>query len=297
LPVSSNLKKDKIDYKTFVKHISEKILENESFVSFTNQISDMNNILKMKYSSAGDIADVISMDGILTAKLLKLVNSSFYDQFSHKTITTISEAMIILGTEEIKLAATTLKIHDLMQNIATIKILKVKALKALQRSMIARQIAFAEGIKDAKNIQISAMLYDFGEYIVALFLPDVFIRIELWADENSLSREKVSKFITGISYSDLGRFVASKWNLPTSVLHAMKPFTEFDGISRRLTQEDRHRIICTFSNELCNIEFSLDEDNVRKKIDKISGKYKDSLNISPSKSLELFYSGDTLLNY
>ncbi len=152
-------------------------MKNGPFLSFSNQIRDVNQILTMKYSSANDIADVILKDMALTAKLLKLVNSSFYGQFSDNGISTISEAMIILGTEEIKLAAASLKIYEIMNDVANIQVLKDKAVKSLQRSIIARELAVDEKIKDAEAIQITAILYDFGEYLVALFFPEVYINI------------------------------------------------------------------------------------------------------------------------
>ncbi|MCD4718894.1 MAG: HDOD domain-containing protein [Desulfobacula sp.] len=283
----SNLGRDIINYKTFVKEILKKILDEDSFLSFSSQIRDVNEILQMKYSSANDIANVILKDVALTSKLLKLVNSSFYGQFSHKGIATISEAMIILGTEEIKLAAASLKIYELMQDIANIKILKNKTLKALQRSIIARQIAIDEGIKDAEAIQISAMLYDFGEYLVALFSPEVFINIEIYVDENSLTREQASKHIIGISYSELGRYVISKWNLPSSIISAMKPVIEFNVVKTGLTMDDLQRYICAFSNELCGIEFSMTGESIGQKIVAVSENYKNSLEIGASKSVEL----------
>ncbi len=282
-----NSNNGKINYKAFIQYILKKMLDNASFLSFSTQIKDVNQILKMKYSSANDIADVILKDVALTTKLLKLVNSSFYGQFSHKGLTSISEAMIILGTEEIKLAAASLKIYDLMQDIATIKILKIKTLRALQRSIIARQIALDEDLKDAEAIQISAMLYDFGEYLVALFSPEVFITIELLVDENRLTRDLASKSIIGISYGMLGRFMASKWNLPESIIHVMKPVTEFNGVKTDMTIDEFKRNICAFSNELCNIDFSMGDDHIRKKIVAISANYKNRLEIPASKSIEL----------
>jgi len=115
---------DKKAPKTFVKAIFKKMMGNDSFLSFSTQIHDINSILTMKYSSANDIADVILKDMALTTKLLKLVNSSFYGHFVNKGVATVSEAMIILGTEEIKLAAASLKIYEFMKDIANIKILK-----------------------------------------------------------------------------------------------------------------------------------------------------------------------------
>lgn len=276
---------DKINYKEFVKDILKKILKNDSFLSFAVQISDVNKILKMKYSSAKDIADVILKDVGLTTKLLKLVNSSFYGQFSNKGIATISEAMIILGTKEIKLAAASLKVYEFIQDIANIKILKEKALTSLQRSIIARQIAIDEGIPDAEAIQISGMLYDFGEYLVALFSPEVFIRIEILVDEENISKEQASKSIIGVSYSELGRFVASKWNLPETIINAMKPVKKHDTLKTRLTVEDLQKHICAFSNELCHIEFSNNGHSAGQKIIEISEKYSACLDIPASKSV------------
>ncbi len=283
----SKTNRDKANYKIVIKDMLKKIVNNDSFLSFSIQISDVNKILKMKYSSANDIADVILKDVALTTKLLKLVNSSFYGQFSNKRIGTISEAMIILGTEEIQLAAANLKIYEFMQNIANIKVLKDKVLKALQRSIIARQIAIDEGIIDAEAIQISAMLYDFGDYLVALFSPEVFINIEICVDEDGLTREEASKSIIGISYSELGRFVASKWNLPSSIIYAMKPVTDFDDIKNRLSIDDLQRYICAFANELCNINFPMDGEHIGDKIFKISNNYKTCLGVPATKSTEL----------
>jgi HD-like signal output (HDOD) protein len=277
----------KIDYKVFVKEIVQKILKNNSFLTFTSQINDVNRILKMKYSSANDIADVILKDLALTTKLLKLVNSSFYGQFSNKGIKTVSEAMIILGTEEIKLAAASLKIYELMQDIANIKILKQKVLKALQRSIIARQIAIDENIDGAEAIQISAMLYDFGEYLVALFSPDVFINIEIYSEEKHLSKELASKSIIGVSYSELGRFVASKWNLPKSIIYAMRPVFDFEADKNDLAIEDVQRYICAFTNDLCDIEFSPEGEQNISEIVKISQKYRYSLEVPAPKSVGL----------
>lgn len=276
-----------IDFKIFIKDILTKILENDSFLSFSNQIMDVNKILSMKYSSASDIANVILKDVALTSKLLKLVNSSFYGQFSHKGISTVSEAMIILGTEEIKLAAASLKIYELMQDIATITILKDKTLKALQRSLIARQIAIEEGIADAEAIQISAMLYDFGEYLVALFSPGIYINIELLAEDRNISKERAAKEIIGIPYSKLGQYIASKWNLPPSILEAMKPVSDFDTPKNKIGNLDLHRYICSFSNELCNIGFSKEQNNIGGQIMAISSTYKKCLGIQASRSVDL----------
>lgn len=278
---------EKIDTKNFITSIYKKILENVSFLSFSVQVEDVNRILQTKYSSAADIANVILKDVALTTKLLKLVNSSFYGHFSKKGIQTVSEAMIILGTEEIKLAAAGLKIYEFMQDIATVKILKDKALKSLQRSLVARQIANDEGIIDAEAIQISAMLYDFGEYIIALFAPQVFINIEILTDDENKTREQASKAVIGVSYNAIGRFIAGKWQLPDAIIQSMNPVDDFDIPKIKLGREHVLQYICAFSNELCNIEVSMEGRYLGDKIVQLCEKYKKCLGIPAPDAVHL----------
>ncbi|MFH2091656.1 MAG: HDOD domain-containing protein [Pseudomonadota bacterium] len=281
------MKITKVDSKTFLKNIFKKMNENNSFLSFYAQVQNVNKILGMKYSSANDIATEILKDVALTTKLLKLVNSAFYGHFTSKGVATISEAMIILGTEEIKLAAANLKIYEFIKDIANIKILKDKSIKSLQRSIIARHIAIEEGLKDAEAIQISAMLYDFGQYLVALFSPDLFINIEIMVDEKSITREEASKSIIGITYSELGRFVGSKLHLPASIIYAMKPATDLHIDKNRLSMADLQRNICAFTNDLCNMEYLKEGTYTGSDILRISDRYRKSLEIPPTQVIEL----------
>ncbi|MCP4671494.1 MAG: HDOD domain-containing protein [Desulfobacula sp.] len=275
------------DYKVFVKSLFSKIVKNASLLSFSRQVDNVNRILKMKYSSADDVAQVILNDVNLTSKLLKLVNSSFYGQFSTKGITTIAEAMIILGTEEIKLAAANLKIYELMNNISNIKILKDKTIKGLQRSVIVRQIALYREYKNTEALQVSAMLYDLGEYLVALFYPDKYAQIEILMDGDNISKEKASKHILGLPYSYLGMIVGKKWNLPDTIINAMRPLNNRVKMSKRLTMQDLQRHMCAFANEICESSQTHTGKELNKKLDEISHIYKNSLNLDVSTTIEL----------
>lgn len=259
----------------------------DSFLSFSRQVSNVNKILTMKYSSAQDIANVILKDMALTSKVLKLVNASFYRHFSSKGISTISEAMIILGTDEVRSAAAGLKIYEMMSGLANAKILKDKSLKGLQRSIMARQIALEGGFKDADSLQISAMIYDLGEYLVALFAPDKYIQIEVvMDDDDTLSLQAASKSILGLSYSDLGRLVALKLHLPENIVNAIRPVTNFSVKGDKISEGDRRRYACAFTREICDIPMDT-RDQSMGQIMEITAKYKGVLAIGMSKALEL----------
>jgi HD-like signal output (HDOD) protein len=277
---------DASDHSLFVNFIFKKMMAKDSFLSFSRQVSNVNKILTMKYSSARDIADVILKDMALTSKVLKLVNSSFYRHFSSKGISTISEAMIILGTDEVRSAAAGLKIYEMMSGLANAKLLRDKALKGLQRSIMARQIALEGGYKDADSLQISAMIYDLGEYLVALFAPDKYIQIEVVMDDGTLSLQAASKSILGLSYSDLGRLVALKLHLPENIVNAIRPVTNFSMKGDEISEGDRRRYACAFTREICDIPMDTRDQSLGQ-IMEITAKYKGFLAIDMSKALEL----------
>ena len=57
--------------------------------------ASISSLIQNPKTSANDISEIISKDQVLTARLLQLVNSSFYG-FPGR-ITTVSAAVVILG--------------------------------------------------------------------------------------------------------------------------------------------------------------------------------------------------------
>lgn len=239
----------------FVKLIMKRIKGSDLFLSFARRIREINKILSMKYSSAKDIADIIATDSKLSSKLLSLVNSSFYGRFSDKRVATISEAMIIMGTEEIQFAAVNLKLLELLQEISTNRILKKKTVEGLLRSMFANETAKILGFKKKEGIQLAAMLYDLGEYAVILFYPERYMETEIIREKSDRDRNQSSKELFGISYSDLGRLICKQLGVPPQIIRLMSPVKTPDpGIPEKHYNLEIKRCICSFANETCRAD-------------------------------------------
>ena len=67
----------------------------ETLPTLPTTFAKINNLMQNPKTSANDVSDVVSRDQVITARLLKLVNSSFYG-FPGR-ITTVSSAVVILG--------------------------------------------------------------------------------------------------------------------------------------------------------------------------------------------------------
>ena len=91
-----------------------KIRHKSDFPSFSKHIMEINkkaSVSRVNTSSAFELANAILKDYSLTSKLLKLVNSAFYGQFAGK-ITTVSRAVVVLGFEQVSMAASSLMLFE-----------------------------------------------------------------------------------------------------------------------------------------------------------------------------------------
>jgi HD-like signal output (HDOD) protein len=282
-----NLRSDPQDYRVYLSGILKRMEGREAFLTFSQQIDDVNHILSMDYSSAGDIARVILNDLSLTAQVLKLVNSSIYRHFSNKGISTISEAMIILGTDEVRELAAGLKIFEMMNSNANSLILKEKMIKSLHRSAVARQIESERGGRSSDAFPVSAMLYELGEYLVALLDPATYIKVEVFMEEDGLSRETAAKMTLGLTYHELGQMVALKFNFPRKIVEAMRPVTLTAGQSLKIPPKAEARYLCAFVYELCNIPATGETPIALDATGKLVDKFRSVLDFDARQAFEL----------
>lgn len=278
---------DPKNYRIYLSGILKRMQGKETFLTFSQQINNVNQILKMDYSSAGDIARVILNDLSLTAQVLKLVNSSIYRHFSNEGISTISEAMIILGTDEIRELAAGLKIFEMMKSRANSLILKDKMLKGLYRSNVARQIEREKGGSTSDAFPVSAMLYELGEYLVMLLDPETYIKVEVSLEDDGVSKAAAAKMLLGLNYFELGQMVALKYNLPQKIVQAMRPVKMTAGQNLKIASGEEARYLCAFVYELCNIPASEDEAGFLDAAGKLVHKYRGILDFDARQALAL----------
>lgn len=270
-----------------LESIIKSIGEIDSFLSFSRQLEEINNILKMEYASTREIADVLLKDFALTSKLLKLANSPFYMQFSNKGITTISEAMIILGTDQIQQTAANLLFFEFMQGLSKNRALMKKTLTSFMRGIIARETASSAGLERHEEFQICAMLHDFGEYILLFLYPGKHREVEICMDRYGIDKEEASRKILGMSYSRIGRLISLKWGIPDKIVRTMKPVPYIPKTLDPVSDTDMKRYVSTFSQELCSRGLDVDTVHQSQTLDEIVEQYRGLLNLTNAKAEQI----------
>ena len=197
------------------KKIIEKIDDLPTLPRTVLKITELVNDPK---SSAKDLARVITDDQVLTARLLKLVNSSFYG-FPQR-ISTVTAAIVLLGFDAIRNLLLTTSVFDLFAN-------RNRKNKQVQESFWDHSLGCAVGAKVIGNylrhdkieeLFVSGLLHDIGKIVEMMFLPDEFSRVVATVKRENILIATAENEVLGYNHADMGKLLAQKWNLPTKLV-------------------------------------------------------------------------------
>ena len=169
-------------------------------------------------SSAKDLARVITDDQVLTARLLKLVNSSFYG-FPQK-ISEVTGAIVLLGFDAIRDLLLTTSVFDLFSNKGEKDSFRREELwdHSLGCAVGAKVIGAYLRYEKVEELFVSGLLHDIGKIVEMLFLPEEFIEVISMVDREDILLSTAEDRVLGYTHSEVGELLAEKWNLPPKLL-------------------------------------------------------------------------------
>ncbi|HEV8378502.1 MAG TPA: HDOD domain-containing protein [Tepidisphaeraceae bacterium] len=182
-----------------------------------------------------EIADVISRDSALAAKLLKTANSSFYRR-SH-TVSTIKHATTILGLQAVR---TLVLGFSLVQRLKTQKPRAFDYEKYWRRSIYSATAARALAIK-LKMIQkeehfLAALLADIGMLALDQICEDYPALCRRAKTHTELA--EIEQDVLGLTHADASGLLARQWKLPAMLAIPMgshhRPESATDAFGTRM---------------------------------------------------------------
>jgi putative nucleotidyltransferase with HDIG domain len=169
-------------------------------------------------SSAKDLAKVITDDQILTARLLKLVNSSFYGL--PQRISTVTGAIVLIGFDAIRNLLLTTSVFDLFAG-------KNKINQQKQEQFWDHSLGCAVGAKvignylrydNIEELFVAGLLHDIGKIVEMMFQPDEFSKVAAAISRENILMIRAEIRILGYSHAEIGKLLAEKWNLPSKLV-------------------------------------------------------------------------------
>jgi putative nucleotidyltransferase with HDIG domain len=192
-----------------------------SLPSLPASYAAINDELASEDPSLQRVAEIISKDIAMSAKVLQLVNSAFFGLA--RRVETIEQAVTLLGTEIIKSLVLSNAAFSQFRPVSTRFLAERLWNHSLLVGSIAAKIAKAEGAdKSVVGAALQAgILHDLGQLILATHLPQQFdVALEA-AKVREVPLFETERETIGATHAQVGAYLLGLWGLPDSTVEAV----------------------------------------------------------------------------
>jgi HD-like signal output (HDOD) protein len=189
----------------------------------SEQVQKLVEVLRSPNSSIEDVADIITTDPAMTARLLKLVNSAYFGL--QKPVADVARAGALLGLDRIMALVLG---QGIFSDCEPPKV-EGFSMEALWRHSVstaaaAHRIAIAEQMdRDVVAAAfLAGMLHDIGKLVLAMGLPDQYAKVlKQAANGKAGDLQQIEMLELRASHTDVGAYLVGLWGLPNTIAEAI----------------------------------------------------------------------------
>ncbi|WP_306532641.1 HDOD domain-containing protein [Geobacter sp.] len=169
--------------------------------------------------SIDEITDLLLQDQVLTARVLRLVNSSYYCPLKH--LDELREAVIYLGLDHLKEVVFTCAVVDLFRTGKEGFSRSILWSHALGVAKVAKIIAERLGYPEAFNVYLAGLLHDVGAVFLNFFRGKDFLSSTYLAETERVPLHEAELRLFGASHCEIGYILGCRWHLHDSITDAI----------------------------------------------------------------------------
>ncbi len=214
------------------------VLQSDELPTLPAVASQLIALTSKEDTTLTDIADLISKDIGISAKILKVSNSAFYS--FPQQIGSIHQAVPILGTNAVRSLVLSFSFLSLKGGSKASKFdFEQFWQRSLAQAVAAKLIIEKVNNADSEEIFISGLLQNLGELIFAKTFPVKYGEVLKKGEENEHGFLELEEKIIGANHCQTGFEVAKNWGFPdillSSILYHHSP-SEYKGKELKIRQ-------------------------------------------------------------
>ena len=167
--------------------------------------------------SIQELRDVILADVHLTQRILTIANSVGYRLPSGSGVSTISRAIVVIGFEQVKVIALGMMFVDQIPDPERAAAMKAELIRALQASLLAREMSRQLVPDDKEKAGIAALLGNVARLLLVMIDFKSFVEISRRVEAGASEAAAVSE-VLGMSIETLTKEVLTLWGIPDTLV-------------------------------------------------------------------------------
>ena len=174
-------------------------------------------------ASANDLKRVISLDPVLTGRVLKLINSAYFAL--GKPITSLTRAIIMLGVNTVKNLALSFAIMKNMKGSGSFHAFTTNEfwMHCLGVGVVAKSLAAAKGLfpTEQEEYFVAGLLHDLGKLPLNKQFSEEYFQVCQSASKQYEPFYLREDQLLGIDHCKVGAMIAKKWRLGESLVETL----------------------------------------------------------------------------
>lgn len=216
-PSTGDALREKIDTKFRMDSVVQLVRQIDSLPTLPQTVQRVQEAMADPDTSLRDIAEIVSGDPPISARLLQLSNSAAYGFLSR--INSVQSAITLLGMRETYMAVLSSAVLDVTSNAKNFD-----HERYWRASMFcagaARKIAVAAGHGRNPSAFTAGLLCDIGQFALSQIAPEKLGAIDRGL--TGIARVEAEEQALGIGHPETGHILAVHWSLPDDIAAAIR---------------------------------------------------------------------------
>jgi HD-like signal output (HDOD) protein len=193
----------------------------ENLITLPDIYLAVKEIVEDPDSDIMELANVISFDPALSAKLLKTANSPFYGQVSE--IDTIKRAVSLLGTKAVHDTVLAISVSNTFQFISGINYdVSTFWQNSIMRAVVAKCCAKEMNIPEPDRLFTLGLLSDIGHMIMSICTPSLMKQVLIQHRKTGYPLHLYEQSSFNFDAGELGADLLESWTIPQSIVSGIR---------------------------------------------------------------------------
>lgn len=204
-----------------MKWTVEKLLrETPTISSLPGAYTRLNEAVNDPRTSSRDVANVITEDTALAARILRISNSAFYG-FPSK-IDTVSRAVTLVGTRQLRDLALATSIIEQFEGLSESMVTMESFWRhSVACGVAARILAAHRREPNVERFFIAGLMHDIGRLLMFSTIPELAMEALDEAERGRKLLYRTERNLLGFDHADVGGALLRQWKLPVHTVSAV----------------------------------------------------------------------------